>query len=196
MINYKAVVLASSLAFSSIQPALSQPSNVGKGYMGIGISFASLDFSGLTSNYDQYDVSVSNNTLLGAIIGYKFTPYTAVEFRGYGNVSEGDYMGYQVSVDHYFALYGRLIYPLNEDFEVYGLLGYGKQQATVLNVSDSDSDVAYGIGFQVMNGSSLALQVEWVKTYDENYSGYDSDLGNYNMHIKESNINVNLIYEF
>jgi len=161
---------------------------------GLGLSFADIDASASASNYGSGEESVSN-TLIGAIVGYKFTPYTAVEFRGYGNASDGDFGGYSVSIDHYFDLFGRLIYPLDEDFEVYGLLGYGKQQVTAFGGSDDDSDVAYGVGFQVTNGSPVALQVEWLKTYDEKYSGYDSDLGSYNLRLEETNINVNFVFE-
>ncbi|HDF7640396.1 outer membrane beta-barrel protein [Vibrio parahaemolyticus] len=169
--------------------------NTATPYIGIGLSSSDIDLTATVDGTD-YKTSVSNNTLLGIIIGYKFTSYAAIEFRGYGNVSEGDFLGYDVSVDHYFAVFGKAIIPVNDHIEVYGLVGAGKQQVSAFGISERDNDIAYGIGVKVTKHSPVDLQIEWVNTYDESFSGSSDVLGQYSVKIEQSCINLNLIFDF
>ncbi|EJA3105163.1 outer membrane beta-barrel protein [Vibrio mimicus] len=164
-------------------------------YSGIGFMFANIDLT-LKVDGDQYKTSINDNSLLGMIIGYRLTENTALEFRGFGNISKATFMDYEVSQDSYFGVFGKLIVPFSDYFEVYGLFGFGRHEVSIDSISDDDTDIAYGLGFQVKNHSPIALQIEWLKTYDENYSGYDSNLGYYVISTEETNIFMNLIYEF
>ncbi|HAS6022053.1 TPA: hypothetical protein I7136_23680, partial [Vibrio vulnificus] len=82
-------------------------------YSGIGFMFANIDLT-LKVDGDQYETSINDNSLLGMIIGYRLTENTALEFRGFGNISKATFMDYEVSQDSYFGVFGKLIVPFND----------------------------------------------------------------------------------
>lgn len=130
------------------------------GYIGLGYSYADADILGVAS---------VDNSLLGLVGGYRFHENFAVEARGYGNIADDTLSGFQIKIDHSFSVFGKAVIPVWQYLDIYGLLGYGQLKASISNLglSDTDSDVQYGIGAAINKGQLLELQLEWVKWYDE-----------------------------
>lgn len=155
---------------------------------------ASHMYLGLLSSFLDIDVEVDglgretfDNSLLGVSIGYQFHNNFAFEVRGYGNVSDDDFMGISVEVDHHFSAIGKVILPINRSFRTYAVLGYGRSKASFGSFSDHDEDFIYGVGFTASNDGPLQLELEWVRLHDERYNTLD---------ITGDSINLNLVYHY
>ncbi|EGR0213697.1 outer membrane beta-barrel protein [Vibrio parahaemolyticus] len=146
------------------------------GYLGIGYQYADADIN--LGSLGSYSL---NNSLFGAMFGYRFHQNFGVEVRGYGSVSDDELYGISLEVERNFALLAKGLVPLGENVDLYGLLGYGKITASADGASESDEDLQYGIGFAFNKGTPLELQIEWMKLYDDN--GLDL-----------SGINLNIVY--
>lgn len=170
----------------------------GEAYYGLGSAFVDVDLD-LTirsgSSITNYNESISGNSLIGLIVGYKFNPNLAVEFRGYGNMEEGDFYGYDVEVSKNFSVYARGMMPVDENFALYALLGYGDSTVKAIGISESESDFTYGVGMQIGNGTACKLHIEWVQMHDKTYSAIvDGDM--YSLDVEASSVNLNLIFEY
>ncbi|EJE4162538.1 outer membrane beta-barrel protein [Vibrio parahaemolyticus] len=168
-----------ALSFTSVSQG-KQYNNVSEfepfGYLGIGYQYADADIN--LGSLGSYSL---NNSLLGAMFGYRFHQNFGVEVRGYGSVSDDELYGISLEVERNFALLAKGLVPLGENVDLYGLLGYGKITASADGASESDEDLQYGIGFAFNKGTPLELQIEWMKLYDDN--GLDL-----------SGINLNIVY--
>lgn len=111
-----------------------------------------------------------NPIALVAKTGYLFNDYFAVEARlGVGVVDdEQDIYGYDVSVKlkYLMGIYGKGILNLNEQFDVYAMLGFTKaeMEAELEGYSDSsdDSDLSFGIGVDYKLSNQLYLDFEYM----------------------------------
>ncbi|XAW87409.1 porin family protein [Vibrio sp. CDRSL-10 TSBA] len=151
-------------------------------YIGLGYSYVDTDV--------DWDGTGSENTdsgMLGLIVGYQLHQNIGVEFRGYGNVSDGDAFGSKVEINSAFSLFARGIVPVSENFTLYGLLGAGKVKAKVDDYSETESEIQYGVGMAINKGQPLELQVEWLRMFDDSF---DID----NVNLQGDSINVNLVY--
>lgn len=180
-----AITMAPGATMKSSSVALSRP------YVGMSFNFARLNVDFTSSNGGQRSFDVDNNSLAGGILGMRVTPNVAFEIRGYSNASQGEYLGYRVSVDHYYGAFTRFIVPFTPFFEAYGLMGFGTHKFSVLDRSASDSDIAYGMGISMRLAMPAEIQLEWLNTYNDQFEddGYTVD-------IDQSNINLNLVFSF
>ncbi|ELA7187673.1 TPA: porin family protein [Vibrio alginolyticus] len=172
------VVLAMlALSFTGVSQG-KQYNNVSEfepfGYLGVGYQYADADIN--LGSLGSYSL---NNSLLGAMFGYRFHQNFGVEVRGYGSISDDELYGTSVEVERNFALLAKGLVPLGENVDLYGLLGYGKITASVDGISDSDEDLQYGVGFAFNKGTPLELQIEWMKLYDDK----GLDLSGFNLNI-------------
>jgi len=111
-------------------------------------------------------------------LGLGINRYLAVEARAGFGVGEDTvtYLGapVEVKIDQYFGVYGKGILPLMEDFSVYGLLGVigGKVTATGFGyqASQSDTDVSFGAGLDLVLSKHIALNFEWAELFKD--TGY------------------------
>lgn len=151
-------------------------------YWGLGYSYldGNVDLSSVGSSEFSFD-----NGLVGAIVGYRFDEYFALDFRGYGNVSYDEIGAADIKVKRSFSLLGRGILPFDKNVYFYGMLGIATSNASLSSsygeVYDTDEDIQYGVGMSINKGGKLELQVEWLKVYDEDF-------------VDISGINVNLVY--
>lgn len=116
-------------------------------YVGLGISAVStregsLDFFSKKSGQDR-----TGNLLL--MVGYEFNTYVAVEGRYSTYIAEEDFLNSDT-----WGIYLKPQYPVNEDFKVYALLGFGGIDAEGVNGFDVDID---DTGFQWGLGASYAM---------------------------------------
>jgi len=149
-------------------------------YFGLAYTYVDADYAG-------YNAS---NSLLGAILGYRFHENFAVDFRAYGNISDDDVYGVSVEIERSFSVLAKGIMPINDYVYIYGLLGMADSKAKLsyngVSGSDSDDDIQYGVGMAISKGEGsapLETQVEWIKLYDEDG-------------LEATGINLNIVYNF
>lgn len=113
-------------------------------YLGVGVTAA--QFSACSNNCDYEDVTY------GAMLrgGYDFNEYFGIEARGIRTfLDEGPFGG--VPLQH-IGLYAKPQYPVIQDFNVYGLLGYGYTEnlgnGGRLNYFDNDHGFTAGLGLE------------------------------------------------
>ena len=105
-------------------------------------------------------------------LGMMFGDYFSGEARvGFG--FSGDSVGgnVDVDIDNFYGAYVRAGAPVAESFYPYVVLGYTRLETSIsgygVDVSDSDSDISYGLGFDLSSSDSLTFNVEYMKFYDE-----------------------------
>lgn len=98
-------------------PVMQTPSPV---YLGLGLLWGRYSGQCGTKTDCPYE-DVTYGALLRA--GYDFNQYFGIEGRILGTFWGADALGGQ-KLRHY-GLYAKPMYPLSEDFNIYGLLGYG-----------------------------------------------------------------------
>jgi hypothetical protein len=125
--------------------------------------------------YQMFDTDLATDpAAVRGIIGYKFNPNVAVEgMLGLG-IRDGkdSYSGIpaKVKLDRLVGIYAKSSYKLNDAFELYGRLGYVSYKATAsasvgwasATVSDSGSDVSYGIGASYYVSPSTSINVDYM----------------------------------
>jgi OmpA-OmpF porin, OOP family len=105
-------------------------------YVGINVGSAKIDMPGF-----------DNTTSFALLGGYSFNEYFAAELA-YSDFGSKDYSGINVKSSAW-SISGVLSYPFNEQFSVFGKLGFA---STTLDgtgfPSETDSDMTYGLGGQ------------------------------------------------
>jgi len=131
---------------------------------------------------DYRDLSADNG-LLGAIFGYRFHPNFALDFRGYGNVSDDNDYGEYVEIKHSYSVLAKGIIPANDYVYFYGMFGLAKSRVSLAYDSNSEHDVQYGVGMAISKGGEepFETQIEWMKLYDKD--GLDA-----------TGINLNIVF--
>ncbi|WP_155759689.1 hypothetical protein [Vibrio natriegens] len=76
------------------------------------------------------------------------------------------------------------------------MLGYNRITSKSNGESDSESDMSYGIGFEVNKGTNVKLHVEWLVLHDDNYNFQWLDNSRIDYNLKISSINANLSWYF
>ncbi|WP_282177409.1 porin family protein [Vibrio nereis] len=179
MINKSSVVIAAStLLISSFTSANSTFEQ--HGYIGLGYAHIDVDLDVGAQTF------AASNGMLGLIAGYKFHPNFGAELRGYGNISDDELLGYNLKLDNSFSFLGKVSMPIWKYMDLYGLVGLGKMKTKVSylggSVSDSDTDMQYGVGAAFNKGQPLELQFEWMQIYDDH--GIDANSYNVNLVFK------------
>lgn len=125
--------------------------------------------------YQMFDTDLATDpAAVRGIIGYKVNPNLAVEgMLGLG-VRDGKDASFaipaKVKLDRLAGIYAKSSFKLNDAFELYGRLGYVNYKATAsasaggftVKVSDSGSDVSYGIGASYYVSPSTSINVDYM----------------------------------
>ena len=133
-----------------------------------GISYTSL-------NYEESGFPDANLSALNLRIGKQYDEVISGELRfGFGvQDDEVSVFGYdaQLSVDTLLGVYLRASVPVEGNFKPYAIVGFNRAELEVNilgnNVSASEDDVAYGLGFDVEISNNLDLNVEYANLYDK-----------------------------
>jgi OOP family OmpA-OmpF porin len=179
--------LASAVAFAG--PAFAQDTGFYAG-LSFGQSSADFDCSGLITCDDQ-------DTAWKILGGYRFNRNLAVEF-GYTDLGEGsgsDGVDTATIESTAFEVVAVGSFPIANNFSVYGKAGFfrGDTEATVTgtssgSVSESNTDLTYGVGVQYDFNRNLGVRGEWQRYTNlggENIDEFDVDV-----------ISVGLIWRF
>jgi len=105
-------------------------------------------------------------------VGYDFMKYLGVEARGSYGVSDGDQLGHIYSM----GLYLKPQYPINDTFNIYGLVGYAQTEISfenevafngISNDTTTQSDVSFGIGVEYALTNNWGLFADVVRYIDK-----------------------------
>lgn len=141
-----------------------------------GESYVGGQFSRIT--YEESDVDELHPTALIGRIGHFATDYIAFEARLGTGLSDDDItvsgIKATLEVDSLVGLYALAHLPLGERASVYALGGFTRADGTFsaqgVSVSEEETGVSYGVGFQAKATDSLAGNVEYVSYLDKSYS--------------------------
>jgi len=122
-------------------PKEKEESDVSPFYVGLGLVAARYDSHCFSSTESCDGIMNVGGLLLRG--GYDFNPYVGIEARGIFTIKK-DNGG---KIQHYGA-FVKPMYPINDEFNLYGLLGLAKTKTSGnLRVTDV-SGLAYGIGLE------------------------------------------------
>jgi len=144
------------------------------GYVGGQYNFGSVKFEDTDFGFSK----TAKPTALTVLGGWNFNEYFAVEGRiGFGAGSDSLVAGLDVKVDSYFSALARGTFPVNEMFNVYGLLGLtsGKVKLEYDGGSSSSSDtgLAYGVGAEVNFAKQHGVSLEYAHLLKGSEDGTD-----------------------
>ena len=134
------------LIFNEISMAEDNRSNL---YLGSGGSF----------DFLKNDTYSETGIIGGSVnIGYDFNEYMAIEFRKGTSLSSSS----TLLLDDAMFLYGKGKYPIDKDFELYALAGFGKTSVSEnLSKVDSDSGIAFGLGLTYKLSTAISLYTDY-----------------------------------
>jgi len=174
------------------------PISTGGLYLGIGYGYEKLTIdraSGGNLIDEQF-----GSVMLDA--GYKFNQYLAVEGRYWAGINSSNELAWRsglpsdITVDAW-GVYLKPMFPVSNDFSIYGLVGYGSAEATyepnnISITSDSVSGVSWGVGAEFAVTNNWAIFVDYTSIID----GED---GNTDRIITEDSldtVNIGVNYQF
>ena len=132
-------------------------------------------YAGLGISASQVNSEIYDKETLAAVtgkVGYNFSEYFALEFRGTAGLREGDFLGHGYSA----GIYIKPQYPINEDLSVYGLLGYAQSKITLdkataiaTRVDDytTQNALSFGLGLDYKLDQDWSLFVDAVHYIDD-----------------------------
>lgn len=125
--------------------------------------------------YQMFDTDLATDpAAVRGIVGYKFNPNLAVEGMLGTGIRDGkdSSMGVtaKVKLDRLAGVYAKSSFKVNDAFELYGRLGYvnykvsatGSMGGFSAKVSDSDSDVSYGVGASYYLSPTMSINVDYM----------------------------------
>lgn len=117
------------------------------------------------------DAGDVNPIALGLRFGRNVNPNFAIEGRAGIGIIDDDDGGIDFEVSHYAGLFAKGIIPVSDLFEFYGVIGYStvKVKASFLNtsVSDSESDLSFGVGGQYHVGAMSSIHFEYLRLVED-----------------------------
>lgn len=134
--------------------------------------------------------------------GYQYNPYFAMEFRYWFSVSSGDVSTntlYPLNPSAYdslnaWGMYIKPMYPITQEFSVYGLLGFSSVTIDADYGSYllyDDTSFSWGAGIQFDATANIALFIDYVQLYNGNLEFYE-----YSQDTKVNTLNFGVTYKF
>lgn len=182
-------------------------------YIGGAISLVQSESSASTNYGDGYYMSESMDITVEADqyafmfqAGYQFNKYVAVEGRYWTSIGDAEiteketyyYDGQVVNsyTDEYdvdsdfdaWGVYVKPMYPVTNEFTVYGLLGYA-------DVDNADSGFSWGLGASYSFTDNLSVFADFVRLYDDSVEFYAFDMEG-EMDLTLDTWNFGLTYKF
>lgn len=187
---------------SPVEPYVEVPevsdNKPGNFHVGLGYSYMNMNVENF--NYQSVDyVGNSDSDITAHSVlfkgGYNFNEYIGVEGRytmSVGDLTLDD--GQESDVDgdmSNLGIYAKVMYPVMEQFSVYGLLGYG--QVTVDDGEEfSESGFQWGIGAEYAVTENIGLFVDYANLYND--TGFDGQLAGSDVMVDA--ISVGATYKF
>jgi len=141
-------------------------------------SYAGISIGSLKLKEDGFELLEPKFPTLMLRTGAKFNQYASGEVRfGLGISTDDttiDGIRFESELDYVMGAYLKL--GAGEQFHPYALVGYNKAEVTIkgvaggnsASISDTESDIAFGLGLDVKLNERFQLNAECVNFYDEN----------------------------
>jgi len=195
------VLTLSSVAFAS--DTTSQAKNDNGFYLGLGYGY--LDASNDVGSVNT-DITTDNLMLQG---GYKINKYVSLEMRRWVEVGSGDatqsggnYPGsYNADNTYAWGAYVKPAYPILNNLNVYGLVGYGISSLKYNDNTTESNGFSWGLGGEFTLNEHVAFFVDYVSvtsqdSADFTYTPNGSSSGDVNANIDVHTINLGITYKF
>ena len=156
-------------------------------YLGGGISSLRIGADNIDTSDVDARVSVYGLNLIG---GYEFNKNIALEGRFAFNIQD---WGDEENDTTAFSLFAKPIYPVNDIFSIYGLIGFGNIKIDGDGFSDSDSGFQWGLGASATIQDNISAFVDYTQLWNDNKFDED-DLYDENLIVDV--ITVGLTYKF
>lgn len=131
---------------------------VGLGFQALSTGTGSMDFFNNNSERDR-----TGNLLV--LVGYEFNPYIALEGRYSTYVFDED----SINSDTW-GIYAKPQYPVNEDWNVYALLGYGGMTVDGVdgaNIDVDDTGFQWGLGASYSVAEDISIFLDYVSVAND-----------------------------
>ena len=119
-------------------------------------------YAGVDAGKTKIDDVSGRETSVGAFVGYKFHPNFSAEF-GYRRLADANFEGVDLKADQ-IALSVIGAYPLGNNFDLYGRLGYNRIEvdasARGFSSTDSTSRAVYGVGLGYAFTPAISGRIE------------------------------------
>lgn len=125
--------------------------------------------------YQMFDTDLATDpAAVRGIIGYKFNPNVSAEAMLGMGVRDGKDSSFgipaTVKLDRLVGIYAKSTLKFNDAFELYGRLGYVNYKASASasfsgfssEVSESGSDISYGIGASYYLSPTMSINVDYM----------------------------------
>lgn len=158
-------------------------------------------YAGLNLGVGRPDINMPNgedkqsSVVGGVVLGYKFTPYVAVEgqYTGAGKVTDNVRGSAKVDAAS-LAVVGFL--PLNNEFNLYGKLGVAATKTTVSSNLSPMNDathtgLTYGLGGEYNLNRNIGLRLGW-----DHYNAAVGDVGNHEKNLNADVVSIGGVYHF
>lgn len=118
-----------------------------------------------------FDADPVNPIGIGLRLGRNVNANFAIEGRAGIGIADDDVGGVDIDVKHYVGLFAKGTIPVSDLFAAYGVIGFSnvKLEASAFGgtVSDSESDVSFGIGGQYHVGAMSSIHVEYLRLVED-----------------------------
>ncbi len=170
--------------------------STGAFYLGLAYGWQTLE-SENTSFFADGSFATSDDVDYGSIMlqaGYKFNDYVAIEGRYWIGLDEDEIFNTQnanIELDSW-GIYVKPMYPVTEEFTIYGLLGYADTSVdytlnigggvyTPYNDAGNVDGFSWGIGADYAFGENWSVFLDYVVLYDDDndyisVAGIDSNI--------------------
>ena len=124
--------------------------------------------------------------------GYTFNPYVAVEGRYWASIDDTNNIDGTIDAPDAWGMYVKPMYPVTDEFDVYGLLGYAYTDTDITKVDG----FSWGLGASYSFMDNVSMFVDYVSLYDDD-DGFVNTLGeNVNKDYTIETVNVGITYNF
>jgi opacity protein-like surface antigen len=158
-----------------------EPMEVGDFY--VGLSYSCLDAR--QTDGDRINTSINEDfeaVMLQA--GYGINEYIAIEARWWIGLDEAIVVNDMLTTDSnidIWGIYAKPMYPVTEDINVYGLLGYASASYDVSPMSLEDADgFSWGAGLEYTFSNNIKLFADYVSIYEDSQRYTDDSINTYN----------------
>jgi len=183
-------VVASTMmmAGGDIAPVVDEPVMVVEDngfYLGLGYGFMNVTVDDAITGTNYFDEDFSSVMLQA---GYKFNSYFAVEGRYWFGLDDVD-LGTVGNPDVYDApdawgIYAKPMFPVTEDLDIYGLVGYADVTIEGNNGTPWSKDFdgfSWGLGLSYDITDSFTVFADYVALADETIAFEDINIETYNV---------------
>lgn len=142
----------------AIEPVVEIPAEEKNFYIGLGFAWLSTG-TGAIDFFNNHSARDRTGNLL-VLAGYEFNQYLAVEGRYSTYIVDED----SVNSDTW-GIYAKPLYPVNEDWNLYALLGFGGMTVDGVNGADHDIDDSgfqWGLGVNYAYSEDITLFADFI----------------------------------